>query len=74
MRDALDYLVNALEVPLADVLTMATLTPARLLRVDNRMGQLKPGFRADLVHLSADLQVAEVWTGGCPSSEVDAAA
>jgi len=64
MRDALDYLVNALKVPLADALTMATLTPARLLRVDDRIGRLKPGWRADLVHLTDDLQVTEVWTGG----------
>jgi N-acetylglucosamine-6-phosphate deacetylase len=74
MRDAVDYVVNVLRVPLADALTMATLTPARLLRVDDQIGQLKPGHRADLVHLSDDLQVAEVWTGGRRLSEVDAAA
>ena len=64
MRDAVDYVVNVLKVPLADALMMATLTPARLLRVDDRIGRLKPGHRADLVHLTDDLQVAEVWTGG----------
>ncbi|MGC2785287.1 MAG: N-acetylglucosamine-6-phosphate deacetylase [Roseiarcus sp.] len=74
MRDALDYLVNVLKVPLADALTMATLTPARLLRVDDRIGQLKPGHRADLVHLTDDLQVAEVWTGARRLDEVEAAA
>ncbi len=74
MRDALDYLVNALKVPLADALTMATLTPARLLRVDDRIGRLKVGHRADLVHLSDGLQVSEVWTGGQRLSETDAAA
>ena len=74
MRDALDYLVNVLKVPLADALTMATLTPARLLRVDDRIGQLKPGHRADLVHLTDDLQVAEAWTGARRLDEVEAAA
>jgi N-acetylglucosamine-6-phosphate deacetylase len=74
MRDALDYLVNALKVPLADALTMATLTPARLLRVDDRIGRLKPGWRADLVHLTDDLQVTEVWTGGRRLNEAGAAA
>jgi N-acetylglucosamine-6-phosphate deacetylase len=74
LRDAVDYLVNALRVPLADALTMATLTPARLLRVDDRIGQLKPGHRADLVHLTDDLRVAEVWTGGRRLSEVGAVA
>ena len=74
MRDAVDYVVNALKVPLADALTMATLTPARLLRVDDRIGRIKPGHRADLVHLSDGLQVSEVWTGGQRLSETDAAA
>ena len=53
---------------------MATLTPARLLRVDDRIGRLKVGHRADLVHLSDGLQVSEVWTGGQRLSETDAAA
>jgi N-acetylglucosamine-6-phosphate deacetylase len=74
MRDAVDYLVHVLKVSLADALMMATLTPARLLRVDNRIGRLKPGLRADLVHLTDDLQLAEVWMGGRRLNEVDAAA
>ncbi len=74
MRDAVDYLVSMLQVPLADALMMATLTPARLMRVDDRIGRLKPGWRADLVHLSDDLRVSEVWTAGQSLSEVDDAA
>jgi N-acetylglucosamine-6-phosphate deacetylase len=74
MRDAVDYVVNVLKVPLADALTMATLTPARLLRVDDRIGRLKAGFRANLVHLTDDLEVAEVWTGGRRLNEVHAEA
>jgi N-acetylglucosamine-6-phosphate deacetylase len=68
MRDAVDYVVNVLTIPLADALMMATLTPARLLRVDARIRQLKPGHRA----ISCIFR-AEVWTGGCRSNEVDAA-
>jgi N-acetylglucosamine-6-phosphate deacetylase len=52
---------------------MATLTPARLLGVDDRIGRIKPGFRADLVHLTDDLQVAEVWTGRRGLAEIEAA-
>ena len=74
MRDAVDYVVNGLRVPLADALMMATLTPARLLRVDDRIGRLEAGFRADLVHLTDALQVTEVWTGGRGLNAVDAAA
>jgi N-acetylglucosamine-6-phosphate deacetylase len=72
MRDAVDYVVNALKVPLADALMMATLTPARLLRADDRIGRLAPGLRADLAHLSDDLQVAGVWMGGRSAEEIGA--
>jgi N-acetylglucosamine-6-phosphate deacetylase len=74
MRDAVDYVVNVLKIPLADALMMATLTPARLLRVDDRIGRLKPGLRADLVHMTDDLRVAEAWVGGRRLNELDAAA
>jgi N-acetylglucosamine-6-phosphate deacetylase len=74
MRDAVDYVVNTLKIPLANALMMATLTPARLLKVDDRIGRLKPGLRADLVHLTDDLQVAEVWADGRRLNEADAAA
>jgi len=72
MRDAVDYVVRTLGIPLAEALTMATLTPARLLRVDDRIGRLAPGYRADLVHLTDDLQVAEVWTAGRRLEEIEA--
>jgi len=74
LRDAVAYAVQTLGAPLADALMMATLTPARLLRVDDRIGRLKPGCQADLVHLTDDLQVSEVWSGGRPLAEIDAAA
>jgi len=74
MRDAVDYVVHVLKFPLAEALMMATLTPARLLRVDDRIGRIAPGLRADLVHLTGDLHVAEVWSGGRRVEEVDAAA
>jgi N-acetylglucosamine-6-phosphate deacetylase len=74
MRDAIAYFVEVLKVPLAEALMMATLTPARLLRVDDRIGQLKPGHRADLVRLTDDLEVVEVWTGGRRLDGVDVAA
>ncbi len=74
MRDAVHYVVNELKVALSDALMMATLTPARLLRVDHQIGRLKPGHRADLVHLTDDLEVAEVWADGRRLNEVGAAA
>jgi N-acetylglucosamine-6-phosphate deacetylase len=64
LMDAVRYATRTLGIDLADALKMATLTPARLLRVDDRIGRLKPGYRADLVHLGDDLSVLGTWIGG----------
>ena len=72
MRDAVRYVAVTLGLPLADALTMATLTPARLLGLDDRIGRLAPGLRADLVHLTDALDVRGVWTGGRGLDEVAA--
>jgi N-acetylglucosamine-6-phosphate deacetylase len=69
LMDAVRYVTGKLGVDLADALKMATLTPARLLRIDDRMGRLKPGFRADLVHLGEDLGVRGTWVGGEGSAD-----
>jgi N-acetylglucosamine-6-phosphate deacetylase len=64
MPDAVRYVALTLGLPLAHALAMATLTPARLLGVDDRIGRLAPGCRADLVHLTDALYVAGVWAEG----------
>ena len=72
MRDAVRYVALTLGLPLAHALTMATLTPARLLGVDDRIGRLAPGYHADLVHLTDAFDVAEVWAKGRPLDEAGA--
>jgi N-acetylglucosamine-6-phosphate deacetylase len=69
LMDAVRYVTATLGVDLADALKMATLTPARLLRVDDRIGRLRPGFRADLVHIGDDLSVRGTWVGGEGSAD-----
>jgi N-acetylglucosamine-6-phosphate deacetylase len=64
MIEAVRYGVFGLGVPLAAALQMATLTPARLLRVEDRIGRLAPGLRADLLQLDEALNVRGVWVGG----------
>jgi N-acetylglucosamine-6-phosphate deacetylase len=64
LMDAVRYCVGTLGLNLADALKMATRTPARLLRIDDRLGRLKPGFRADLVHIGEDLSVRGTWVAG----------
>ena len=69
MRDAVRYVAETLGLPLAHALTMATLTPARLLGLEDRVGRLAPGCHADLVHLTDALDVAEVWVRGSAMDE-----
>jgi N-acetylglucosamine-6-phosphate deacetylase len=51
------------KLKLEDALRMATATPAECLGLSDR-GRLTPGSRADMVVLSPDLSLAEVWVGG----------
>lgn len=64
MRDAVRYVAQSLGLPLSDALRMATSTPARLLRLDHRIGRLAPGLRADFTHLSDELEIRGVWVAG----------
>ena len=50
--------------PLHEVVRMATLTPARILKADADIGSLEVGQRADFVVLGDTLQVERVYTGG----------
>ena len=51
-------------IPLAEVVRMATLTPARISGQDHAIGSIAPGKRADLVVLDRLLQVKQVYLGG----------
>jgi N-acetylglucosamine-6-phosphate deacetylase len=56
--------VRLLELPLEESLRMASLYPARYLGVDDQLGRVAPGYRADLTLLGADLGVLATWVGG----------
>jgi N-acetylglucosamine-6-phosphate deacetylase len=49
---------------LTEALPTVTTTPAALLGLDNQRGQIAPGFMADLVLLTPDLQVAATIVNG----------
>ena len=51
-------------VPLPEAVRMASLTPARILGVEDEVGSLEAGKRADLVVLDAELDVRQVYVGG----------
>lgn len=50
--------------PLLECVQMATATPARVLGLEDEIGALKPGARADIVVCDHDLDVWNVFVGG----------
>lgn len=57
-------MVDLVGVPLCEAVAMATLVPAKSLRLDNRIGSLAPGKRADIILVSRDWTLRNVWIGG----------
>jgi N-acetylglucosamine-6-phosphate deacetylase len=53
-------------VPLVEVIRMASLTPARIAGVENDMGSIAVGKRADLLVLDRELNVRQVYVNGSP--------
>jgi N-acetylglucosamine-6-phosphate deacetylase len=51
-------------VPMAQVVRMASLTPARIAGHGDEIGSIEPGKRADLVVLNRALEVEQVYIGG----------
>ena len=66
----MDFMVRHLHqvvgLDLPTSIRMATLTPARILGLDQQLGSLAIGKRADLLLLDADLAVQRVWVNGVP--------
>lgn len=61
---AVRFCVDRLEVPLDEALRMASLYPARFLRLDERHGRIAVGRPADLVLLDEALRVRRSWMAG----------
>jgi N-acetylglucosamine-6-phosphate deacetylase len=63
----MDHMVRTMKTcskaPLWEVVRMASLTPAERLGIDDEVGSLKAGKRADLVLFSKTLRVKQVWLG-----------
>lgn len=66
MASAIRYGLTYLDLSLAEALRMATLYPARFLKLGDR-GRLAPGLRADLVHMTDGIKVNQTWISGDPA-------
>lgn len=62
--DAVKLNTQWVGVDLAESLRMASLYPARCLKLDHQLGKIQPGYRADLVHFTEDFQVTSTWVAG----------
>jgi len=57
-------MVSLCGVTLAEAVRMASLNPARALRIETRKGSIAPGMDADLVMLTPELDVSQTWVDG----------
>jgi N-acetylglucosamine-6-phosphate deacetylase len=65
MITAVRNCVQLLGVPIERALRFASANPASFLGVDNRLGHLAPGYRADIVAIDPGaIEVSAVWSAG----------
>ncbi|RZM29040.1 MAG: N-acetylglucosamine-6-phosphate deacetylase [Pedobacter sp.] len=64
MLEAVRNCVEYCGIPLPEALRMASIYPARALGVEQSMGEIAIGKRADLIMLDADLKLQSVMFGG----------
>ena len=64
MNQGLRILIEEAGVPVLTAVHACTLNPARVLRVDNRKGQICTGYDADLAILEDDYSVAATYCCG----------
>jgi N-acetylglucosamine-6-phosphate deacetylase len=65
MASAVRNCVRLLDVPLTEALPLASTNPAHFLGVEDRLGKLTPGMRADMVAIDpTSIQVHQTWVAG----------
>jgi N-acetylglucosamine-6-phosphate deacetylase len=65
MAGAVRNCVRLLDLPLPDALRLASAAPAAFLGLADRLGHLRPGYRADIVAFDpAEIRVLASWVAG----------
>jgi len=64
LASAVKNAVTLVGISLGDALRAASLVPAQFLGIEQQRGQLRAGARADIVALTANLDVLTTWIGG----------
>ena len=62
--DAVRIAHREADLPLSECLRMASLYPAAFLGMDNQLGRLQTGYRADLFAFDQHYRVSDTWVAG----------
>jgi N-acetylglucosamine-6-phosphate deacetylase len=62
--DQVRIMATVVGVPLVDAVRMAAHTPAKLLGLEHKCGEIQRGKAADFVEFDAEFHVHRVWAGG----------
>lgn len=68
MIDAVRICHRDVGVELGECLRMASLYPAQYLQLEQQLGQISTGWRADLVHFDNEFKVRNTWVAGIHQS------
>jgi N-acetylglucosamine-6-phosphate deacetylase len=68
MIDAVRIANTVVGIPLEEALRMAAAYPASVLRCDDQLGFIRPGYRADMVHFDEGFKVHSTWLAGAHQS------
>jgi len=68
MRSAVDNAAGFAGIDWHEAVRMATVYPARAIRLEGELGMIRPGFRADLQALDANRRIRATWIGGLRES------
>jgi N-acetylglucosamine-6-phosphate deacetylase len=64
LMDAVRFTTREVGLPLTESLRMASLYPANVIGLDNTLGRIACGYRADLVFFDNDFRVRHTWLAG----------
>jgi len=68
MSSAVTNAVQMMGVTLAQAISMASQNPAEFIGLGETLGQIKAGYRADLIMADRSLNILKTWIAGVPKS------
>ena len=57
LHETLIRLIDVMRVPLSEAVAMVSAIPAKVTRIDDQVGMLKPGLKADMVLIDSEMNI-----------------